>query len=223
VLLEMSTWVIPVLLGITLHEAAHAFVAWLLGDDTAYRLGRVSANPLRHVDPVGTVLIPGVLLLAQSAFLFGYAKPVPVRFDRLRSPRRDSLLVAIAGPGANLALAFASALLLPLASLLPTAGEAWVSQCLWNSLRLNLILAVFNMLPLPPLDGGRVLTALLPLSLARPFARLERFGIPLLLACIFLLPLASRELGLGLDPFGWLVVEPARFLGRWILGMTGGL
>src|SRR5262249_62042458 len=123
-LYTVSVWILPVLLAVTLHEAAHGFVAWRLGDDTAYRLGRVSANPFRHIDPFGTVILPGMLLLSGSSFLFGYAKPVPVRVSNLRHQRRDSILVSAAGPGANLLIALVSALLLHLVVMLPTVSTA---------------------------------------------------------------------------------------------------
>ena len=142
-----STWVLPVLLAVTLHEAAHGFVAHLLGDDTAYRLGRVSFNPLTHVDPIGTILMPAIMLLLRSPFLFGYAKPVPVNFRALHHPRRDMVLVAAAGPGMNLALATLAALLFHIASYLPPGAGSWVAQNLENALIINVVLAVFNMLP----------------------------------------------------------------------------
>src|SRR5215813_4915748 len=129
-LYEVSLWILPVLLAITLHEAAHGFAAWRLGDDTAYRLGRVSANPLRHIDPVGTILIPGMLFLSGSQFLFGYAKPVPVQFRNLRNPRRDSILVAAAGPAANLLIALTSAILINAALALPEQAKDWIGTTL---------------------------------------------------------------------------------------------
>jgi Zn-dependent protease len=123
-----STWVIPILIAITFHEAAHAFAAWRLGDDTALREGRVTFNPLKHVDPFGTIFVPALLLLTASPFLFGWAKPVPVAFDRLRNPRRDMALVAVAGPMTNVILAFASALLLHLVWLVPGSAAPWLAQ-----------------------------------------------------------------------------------------------
>src|SRR5262245_36376560 len=168
---QIAVWALPVLLAITLHEAAHGFAALRFGDDTAYRLGRVTLNPLKHIDPFGTIIMPGILLISGAPFLFGYAKPVPVNFRRLRDPRWHTVLVAAAGPGMNLALALASIILLRV--WLETTGsyEGWAPRTLEASLVLNLVLAVFNMIPLPPLDGGRVAVGLLPRSLAIPLAR----------------------------------------------------
>src|SRR5271169_1387583 len=143
-----TIWVIPVIIAVTFHEAAHGFVARLCGDDTAWRLGRVSFNPLKHIDPFGTILLPGLLLLLRSPFLFGYAKPVPVNFKALRNPRRDMVWVAVAGPGMNLALATAAALAFHLVSYLPDTVRQWVGENLKNALIINVILAVFNLLPL---------------------------------------------------------------------------
>jgi Zn-dependent protease len=196
---EASTWVIPVIIAITFHEAAHGFVARLLGDDTAWRLGRVSFNPLKHIDPFGTILLPALLLLLRSPFLFGYAKPVPVNFKGLRNPRRDMVWVALAGPGINLALATAAALAFHLVAYVPDTYSQWVALNLRNAVLINVLLAVFNMLPLPPLDGGRVAVGLLPDVLARPLARLEPFGMLILITVLFLLPLLGAQLGVDLS------------------------
>jgi len=209
---EASLWVIPVLLAVTLHEAAHGFVAWRLGDDTAYRLGRVSANPFRHIDPFGTIILPALLLLSHSPFLFGYAKPVPVQFRNLRHPRRDSTLVAAAGPAANLLIALASAILMNAVVALPEQAQQWTTDCLTVSIVWNVSLAVFNLLPIPPLDGSRVLLGLLPKPLAEIYGRLFRFGLLLVLGIIFILPLVGRNLGINLDIIGWMMHRPVQYL-----------
>jgi len=217
-LYDASTWVLPVLFAITLHEASHGYVAWRLGDDTAYRMGRVTFNPLKHVDPFGTVVLPALLFIT-GGFLFGWAKPVPVNFGRLNRPRRDMVLVAAAGPASNLVLATISALgfhLLPFAS--ETLGN-WLADALGKSILINLVLAVLNMLPLPPLDGGRVAVGLLPRALALPLARLERWGLLILIAGLFLVPMLGRQIGLNLDLFHWLIWVPV----SWLLPLFAGL
>ena len=216
---QIAIWALPVLLAITLHEAAHGFAALRLGDDTAYRLGRVTLNPLKHIDPFGTIIMPGILLLSGAPFLFGYAKPVPVNFRRLRDPKRDMVLVAAAGPGMNLALALASVILLRLWFDATGSTEGWVSGTLQASLVLNLVLAVFNMIPLPPLDGGRVAVGLLPRSLAIPLARLERWGMFIILG-LLILPTLSQQLGRRIDVLGWLLDVPVRLLQETLIRLV---
>ena len=218
----VSVWALPLLVAITFHEAAHGFVAWRLGDNTAYLRGRVSFNPLRHVDPFGTVVLPGLLLLGSGGkLMFGFAKPVPVDFSRLRSPRRDMVLVAIAGPAINVVLAVTSALLMHILAYMSGDVSKWIAFNLSNSVYLNLILAIFNMLPLPPLDGGRIAIGLLPQSMAIILARLERVGFLIILGGIFLLPWIGEKLGVNLHVFWWLVAEPATILYKWIFQLTG--
>ena len=216
-----STWVLPVLIAITLHEAAHGFVAHRLGDDTAYRLGRVTFNPLKHIDLFGTILLPAVLLLVRSPLLFGYAKPVPVNFYALRHPRRDMVLVALAGPGINIAIAIAAAVLFHLVAYLPSEAAPWVVQNLRNALLINVVLAVFNMLPLPPLDGGRVAVGLLPNFLALPLARLERYGMIILIAALLVLPVLGAQMGVDLNILPHLITRPVETVIRAIVWLTG--
>jgi Zn-dependent protease len=224
---EIAAIAIAAILAITLHEAAHGYAARALGDDTAARLGRVSLNPLRHVDPVGTLLVPGILLVSQLLTIgrveamFGWAKPVPVDVWRLANPRWGMVLVAAAGPAINFALAIGFGLAAHVVvlggDLLPLAAAEWLFRLIALSILVNVILACFNLLPIPPLDGGRILVGVLPAPLAMLVARTERFGLLIVLSLIFLLPWAIP----GFDAMGWLVREVALPIVRLVFSITG--
>ncbi len=178
---------LPVIFAITLHEAAHGYAARYFGDPTAWQMGRISLNPVRHIDLVGTIIIPAaILLFSGGTFLFGYAKPVPVDFTRLRNPKKDMFWVALAGPGANLFMAFCWAAMLKLAWLLPSnIFTVPLSEMSKIGIVVNCVLMVLNLLPLPPLDGGRIAVSLLPHRLAWKFAKIEPWGFPILLLLLF--------------------------------------
>lgn len=181
---------LPLLLAIPLHEAAHGWIADKCGDPTARMLGRVTFNPFKHIDPFGTIALPGILILSGLPFVFGWAKPVPVNFAYLNHPRRDMFLVAAAGPAVNILLAIISAIVLRLLFndySFSTEDAPWWGSMLFFSLLLNLALTVFNLLPLLPMDGGRMVTALLPPRIAAFYAKTERFGM-LVIVALFLLP-----------------------------------
>jgi Zn-dependent protease len=217
---QLSVWALPVIVAVTFHEVSHGLVAKWFGDDTAYMLGRVNFNPLRHVDPFGTIVLPAILYFG-GGFIFGYARPVPVNFRRLNHPKRDMVWVAAAGPAMNLLLALASGVLLHLAVLAPEFVRNWALLNLDNSIQINIMLAVFNMFPLPPLDGGRVAVGLLPMALARPLASLERYGFFILFFMIFFLPIIGRYAGLDLNVLHWVLSEPVNSLYRAMRWLTG--
>jgi Zn-dependent protease len=204
---QIAIWALPVLLAIVFHEVAHGWVAYHLGDSTAARMGRLTLNPIAHVDLFGTILIPLLLIVSNAPFLFGYAKPVPVNFQNLRNPKRDMIWVALAGPATNFLLAFTCVLLLKfLAPMIAKGSPAALSASIFDffvpvvfmlerGILINIVLAVFNLLPLPPLDGGRVLVGLLPEPFSSMLGRIEPFGF-----LILLLLLMTRTLNHILGP-----------------------
>jgi Zn-dependent protease len=229
-LLNLALAVIPVVLAITLHEAAHGYAALALGDTTARDAGRLSLNPLKHIDRVGTIILPGFLLISQLLlpphkvfFMFGWAKPVPVGAWKFRDPRRGMAIVAIAGPLMNFFLAWLAALVIPMADD-PSGMQAIVQQFLIYFMLSNIVLGLFNLLPIPPLDGGRIAVGLLPLGLARIWARLEKAGILIVLLVVFILPRLT-----GVDPLGqalesvlpWAFRTMFWLAGRNVDGMDG--
>ena len=196
----ITTWVIPLLLCVIIHEMGHGYAALKLGDETARIMRRLTLNPKEHIDPMGSLLVPGVLFLIQSPVLFGWAKPVPVDYRNLRHPKRDMGIVAIAGPIANILLAVAFVLGIHLLNLLPDSQtKIWLFQNLLNGIQLSLVLAIFNLLPILPLDGGRVVSALLPLKYSIEYQKTENYGFYILIGLMFMGPM------LGINVIGWFI------------------
>lgn len=232
-IIQIALAVVPIVLAITLHEAAHGYAALAMGDDTAKRAGRLSLNPLVHVDRVGTVLLPGFLFIVQMLtfhrvlFMFGWAKPVPVAAWKFRHPRQGMMVVAAAGPAMNFFLAWLAALATHGLGLLSGDFGDIAGTFLFDFIVFNLVLGLFNLLPIPPLDGGRIVVGLLPAPLAQRWARLERVGIVLVLLVVFLLPRMLGDFGVRFDPVGALlndVLPRALNLVLWLAGhdVSGG-
>jgi Zn-dependent protease len=219
-LFQAATLIIPLVIAIVFHEVAHGYVAKLLGDPTAAELNRLSLNPLRHVDPIGTIILPGLLKLAGGP-VFGWAKPVPVNKWRLRNPRFGMMAVAAAGPGSNLVMAAIAAVLLGLlsrtGSLLETAP--FLTANLVNFLTINIFLALFNLLPIPPFDGSHILEGLLPPALGKGYARLHRFGFPL----VFLLLIVIPWMIPSFNPLAWILLPPFEWVTGHYLSLAGAI
>jgi Zn-dependent protease len=210
----VGTWIVPLVIAIVFHEVSHGWVANALGDPTAKQRGRLTLNPIKHVDPVGTIILPMVLAISGMP-IFGWAKPVPVIASRLRSPRRDMVLVALAGPGMNLLLALIAAALFALLSAASLPGAAWmfVGMNLLNFMMINIFLALFNMIPLPPFDGGHVAEGLLPRRLAVHYRKLRRYSLLLLVALLLVIPAMFPDA----DIIGRIIGPPTEWLMRLIL------
>lgn len=181
---KIAAYALPILFAITVHEAAHGYAAKYFGDLTAERMGRITLNPFKHIDPIGTILLPALSVLL-GGVLFGWAKPVPVNFANLRRPKKDMLWVALAGPASNFVMAIAWGLILARIEFFPPSAQDFLAQMSIAGIQINLVLMVLNLLPLPPLDGGRVAVSLLPMKAAIAFSRVERYGMLILIALLF--------------------------------------
>ncbi len=226
-ILSIAISVVAVIFAITLHEAAHGYAAWALGDDTAKKLGRLSLNPIRHIDRMGTIILPAILLIGQLltigriAFMFGWAKPVPVSAWRFRYPRQGMALVAAAGPAMNFFLAWLAALCGWLLPYLPASALPGVVQFIQSFILANVVLGLFNLLPIPPLDGGRIMVGILPLPLAERWAKLERAGFAVVLLLIFIVPEAARQFGWRFDPVNELLGHVIPWTMRLVFNLAG--
>jgi Zn-dependent protease len=219
-LYQIATWVIPLVIAIVFHEVAHGLVARRLGDATAERAGRLTFNPIKHVDPFGTVVLPLILALAHAP-MFGWAKPVPVNYRNLRHPRRDMVLVALAGPGMNLLLAVVGAVILAATLALPhdpnSLATALIAGNALNFILINIFLGVFNLLPVPPFDGGHVVEGLLPAPLAVRFRKIGRYSLLVFVMLLLVLPAMSPNA----DVIGRVVSPLVDHLATGLLGLFG--
>jgi Zn-dependent protease len=220
ILTTIATWLVPLIIAIVFHEVAHGLVARRLGDPTAAALGRLTLNPFKHIDPFGTVILPMALAIAHAP-VFGWAKPVPVVKARLRHPRRDMVLVALAGPGMNFLLAIVATMIigvtLSLSQGQPAGALQFVAQNAYNFLLINIFLAVFNLIPLPPFDGGHVVEGLLPPSLAKQFGSLERYALLIFVFLLLILPMISPKANI----VARLVSPIVEAIARYFLGLAG--
>ena len=204
---QIAIYALPLIFAITVHEAAHGFAARYFGDMTAERAGRITLNPINHIDPIGTILLPALFILMHTGMIFGWAKPVPVNFSRLRHPKRDMLWVAAAGPASNFVMALFWALMIKLSVAYPTVYSEPMALMGQAGVMINVVLMVLNLLPLPPLDGGRIAVSLLPNHLAYKYAQIERYGFIILIVL-----LATGILGRIMEPFIDAVIQIIQFL-----------
>lgn len=212
---DITAWALPVILAVTLHEAAHGWMAERFGDNTARLMGRVTFNPLKHIDRFGTIVLPLLLMLAQAPFLFGYAKPVPVNFNQLNPPRTGMFMVAIAGVAMNLFLALVAGVLLHIDSFVSPEQAPWLFKNLYRMVMLNCVLIVFNLLPILPLDGGRVVDSFLSGNIKRLYGKLERYGV-LLVMLMLMMPMLF-----DVNPAQTLIGTPTLWLVEKVLNVTG--
>ena len=219
-----SVWILPVIVAVTFHESAHAWVAWRLGDDTAKHLNRVTFNPFKHLDLFGTIILPALMLIGSGGrMMFGFAKPVPINPANLNNPRRDMVLVAAAGPISNLGLALLAALLLHTVIIFEGDFREWVVSNLINTVWFNILLFIFNLLPIPPLDGSRIAAGILPPTIAYNLLRFERFGFLIIIGIFFVIPLLIERFGFEINIFWWLVGGPAEYIMRYMFSRIGVL
>ena len=219
IIFQIAVWLVPLVIAIVFHEVSHGLVARRLGDPTAEERGRLSFNPIKHVDPFGTVILPLLLVVSHAGAIFGWAKPVPVNYRRLRNPRRDMILVALAGPGMNLLLAVAGALVLAATVSLSGGAQGGAAQFIalnaLNFIYINIFLAIFNLLPVPPFDGGHVVEGLLPPQAAKAFASVGRYSLLVLMALLLFLPMA------GINVVGRVVSPIVESIGTALLRLVG--
>lgn len=220
-LFTVSTWIIPFLTAVIFHEISHGLVAYARGDKTAKLAGRFSLNPMKHIDTFGSIVFPIILVLLRSPFLFGWAKPVPVVYRNLGKPKRDMVLVAAAGPLMNLVLAFLAGFCLLSLPFIPSGiGQAWVAQNIANAIRINLVLMLFNLIPLPPLDGGKIMVGILPRKIAYPLAKLEHYGVFILFGTLFFLSWLSGVLDMNLNILGYYFGTLIPLISQMILSVV---
>jgi Zn-dependent protease len=216
---QIAIWLVPLVIAIVFHEVAHGLVARRLGDPTAAERGRLSLNPIRHVDPLGTIILPLILAVSNAGAIFGWAKPVPINYRRLKRPRRDMILVSLAGPGMNLLLAIAGVLLLAATIALSGGAESGIARFVafnaLNFIYINIFLGIFNLLPIPPFDGGHVVEGLLPRRAARSFRKIGRYSLLVLVVLLLGLP------AVGIDVAGRVVSPLVDWLAAALLGLVG--